>query len=576
MARLLATLALVSLASAQESSLPRGALHRLPVREITVFKDGHALLLHEGTLPVDAAGDVHLDHLPAPVMGTFWPFSSDPAVKLKAVVAGRKKVLTERPALSVRELLEANVGAEVFVEECDGRKYACKIAGLPQRNPAAPEAVAEPVAPGNLVLLETLEGCRAVAVDRIRDLTFRGKFRKTLEVEQVRNVLTLKLDRGTRPAGEPARVGVLYLQKGVRWIPSYKVDLDDNGKAAVKLQATLLNELADIQDVTLNLVIGVPSFAFKETVDPIALQQNGSGVARLSSYFENNARTAYALSNAVQTQVARMGEHRGAAIHEPGAAGDERVADGSRNEDLFVFTVRGISVRKGECMVLPVAEFGADYQDVFALDIPIQPPREVQRNVSGAQQAELERLLHSPKVAHKIRLANSGAAPFTTAPALVFRKGRVLAQGMMTYTAPGGRVDLALTSAVDVAVRKTEEQKDRVRHALTWRGSAYDRIHLTGGIRLTNQRPAPIEVEVTRYVLGEAETADPGSRVETVNLLEDDRFLPPQAGVYGGWYAYNWPWWWQHLNSVSRITWKVRVEAGQEAQLHYAWHYFWQ
>ena len=73
---------------------------------------------------------------------------------------------------------------------------------------------------------------------------------------------------------------MFYLQKGVRWIPSYKLELDGQGKAVVKLQATIINELADLEDVSLNLVVGVPTFTFKDTLDPMSLQQS---LAQLSS-----------------------------------------------------------------------------------------------------------------------------------------------------------------------------------------------------------------------------------------------------------------------------------------------------
>ena len=90
------------------AAVPARALEAMPVREITVFKDGHAFVLHEGTMPTNEAGDVVMDTLPAPVLGTFWPFSSRPDVELTAVVAGRRSVTVERTALSLRELLEAN------------------------------------------------------------------------------------------------------------------------------------------------------------------------------------------------------------------------------------------------------------------------------------------------------------------------------------------------------------------------------------------------------------------------------------------------------------------------------------
>src|SRR5687767_11765040 len=86
---------------------------KLPVREVTVFKDGHAFVAHQGVLPTDASGNVVMDYLPAPVIGTFWPYAKD--AKLAGVVAGRRLVKTERTALAIRELLEANVGATVEI-----------------------------------------------------------------------------------------------------------------------------------------------------------------------------------------------------------------------------------------------------------------------------------------------------------------------------------------------------------------------------------------------------------------------------------------------------------------------------
>src|SRR6266566_9555548 len=91
------------------------SLARMPVKEITVFKDGHAFLLHSGKMPTDAAGNVLLDALPQPVLGTFWPYSADKNVKLTSVTASSRKVKVDRTALSLRELIEANLGASVQI-----------------------------------------------------------------------------------------------------------------------------------------------------------------------------------------------------------------------------------------------------------------------------------------------------------------------------------------------------------------------------------------------------------------------------------------------------------------------------
>src|SRR5450830_1617208 len=41
-----------------DEAAPLSALSKMRVREVTVFKDGHALMLHEGRMPVDESGDV--------------------------------------------------------------------------------------------------------------------------------------------------------------------------------------------------------------------------------------------------------------------------------------------------------------------------------------------------------------------------------------------------------------------------------------------------------------------------------------------------------------------------------------
>ena len=73
---------LITAAAIAQQPAPLSALARMPVKEITIFKDGHAFLLHEGQMPTDAAGNVIMDYLPAPVLGTFWPYSSNKDLKL--------------------------------------------------------------------------------------------------------------------------------------------------------------------------------------------------------------------------------------------------------------------------------------------------------------------------------------------------------------------------------------------------------------------------------------------------------------------------------------------------------------
>ncbi|HTE17699.1 MAG TPA: hypothetical protein VK689_04870, partial [Armatimonadota bacterium] len=341
----------VALPAAAAPAPPASALARLPVREVTVFKDGHAFVLHQGQMPVDGAGNVVMDYLPTPVLGTFWPYSADKDTPLSSVVASVRRLRVERTALTLRELLEANVGVAAVITEVGGLKYDAVIAGFPQRDGEELEATSPPNAgemlpqKGGVVLLRTARGVKVVPIERIIDVTFKEKHNTRVADEEFRSLLTLKMDWAGRPAKKTAPVGMMYLQRGVRWIPSYKVTIDGAGNAVVKLQATLINELTDLQDVTANLVVGVPTFQFADTPDPVGLQQ---AVAQLGRYFQPNSPTALGLSNSIMSQAGgfggRFGETRGDAPAGPPADLGPVVAGTEKSEDLFVFTVKHVSM----------------------------------------------------------------------------------------------------------------------------------------------------------------------------------------------------------------------------------------
>jgi hypothetical protein len=569
-------------ALAVEKAAPLSTFGKLPIKEITVFKDGNALVAHEGKMPTDDHGNVLMDYLPAPVLGTFWPYSAEKRARLTSVVASQKRVLVERTALTLRELLEANVGAEVIITEAGTNSYPATIAGLPARSAEEQAAVNPPNSgehlpeKGSLILLKTAEGLKALPIERIQEVTFKNAHQPAAANEEFRNLLTLKLDWGKAAPAKSANVGLFYVQKGVRWIPSYKVEMGDDGQAAVKLQATLVNELADLEEVSVNLVIGVPTFAFKDTLDPMALQQN---LAPLSQYFQaepgRNSPLASQFSNAIMSQqMARMGDYRAAPGPELGGELGSEVGEAGKSEDLFVFTVPHVSLKRGERMVLTVAEFSLPYKDVFTLELPFGPPPEVRANLNDEQQRELARLFSTPKVMHKLRLTNNSKYPLTTAPALITRSGRVLAQGLMTYTSTGANVDLPITTAVDFQVKKSDVETKRTPDAVHENGSSYTRIDLAGKITVASHHAQKVDLEVTRFILGAPDSADHEGKVEKLNVFENGEFLTG-ASSSSWWSWYGWPSWWNYFNGVGRITWKLNLEPKESVELEYQWHYFW-
>ncbi len=550
----------------------------LPVREITIFKDGHAFVLHEGEVTANQQGEVELDHLPMPVIGTFWAYSSDPKARLASVVASRRMVSVPQTPLTPIEMLEANVGARVLISENGEQEYQAKVLGIPLRrgdeflhnedvDRVSDMALRMPER-GSHVLLEVEKGVKVVNVDRISGLTFLDKPQGKVLREEIRSSMRLRFGGKQRPEAT-AEVGMVYLQKGVRWIPSYHVEIDGAGSAHVRLQATLVNELADLDEVTAHLVIGVPSFAFADTVDPISLQET---MVQLSSAFQRDNQTAFAFSNAIMSQqiaVAPRGAH--VARERPIIDLGPDVATGGKHEDLYVFTIEGVKLAKGERMVLPVAEVTLPYRDIFKLELPFTPPPEIRSHVNNQQQAQLARLFQTPKVKHNLRLDNTSRQPLTTAPALVFERGRLLAQGLITYTASGSSSDLEVTTAVDISARCSDREVKRTPDATRWSGSSLDRVDLEGSVQLVNHRGLAIDLEVERQVLGHIDSAGLLGTFEQ-NPVNQSGWM---AATPWWWSSYNWPHWWYHVNPVGTVEWTLKLEPEEAVEIPYSWHYFW-
>lgn len=520
----------------------------LPVREVTVFKDGHACVVREAPWPVGAGDAFVIDELPTPVLGTFWPFASGGA-RLVAARAGRTKVAVEAIATDLRQIARANVGRDVVVFTADKERVEGRLVDVPASRPDA--------ADGSLLLVQTASGTRALPLPQVRDLEIRGGFAGRVSADEPRERLTLAID-GRSGAGT---VGVMYVQKGLRWVPSYRIDIDGAGRAAVQFEATLVNDLVDLDRALVHLVVGVPRFEFEGLVDPISLQEE---IAQVAAAGRQTADLRNLLSNSLRTQAAGW---FGGGDPEPSPA----VTDAAATEDLFVWTLRDVTLAKGERLVVPVAAFELAYRDVYRVDLPFAPPMEVRQGLSGDRAVEVARQLAAPKARHVLRLQNRADAPLTTAPALVLANGRVLAQARLPYASKGREVDLEINVAIDVRVEQADRELRRDPGPIRFGDESFGRVDIAGTITVSNGKAAPILIEVSRRVLGLVGEVGQDGKAQQLDLVQ-----AWHAGSQPGWWGWwNWPHWWFAHNGFAEFRWQFELPAGASRALEARWYYFW-
>lgn len=567
------------------------------VTHVTAFKDGHALVMARGKATLQD-GWCRTTEVPAPLLGAFWGFVSDEKLRVDRISAELVETQESRPCLSLDEMIEANAGKDVVItEKLSGDppatvQHAGKLLGILKHESKREEKGMAPGAdqydrygnyrsnpsvavtrevPAELeasfVMVQTADGVHLVQRGNIQSMAIGDKapVTTTVKKEKQRTVsMHVAAEKGAAPA--EAEVGLVYVERGVRWIPDYRVELLENRQARLSLQATIINDLADLEDVELNLVVGVPSFIMAGEMSPMALRESGLW---LSSYFSPPGRggdggSTY-LSNAMMSQ--RAGPTRG---ETSAVGGGPDVPSEGQMEDLFLYSQPHFTLKKGGRAVVQLVQVTVPCEDVYTWDIPSVPPPEMWENVNRDELRQTIAALSGAKAMHKVRLTNTGSVPWTTGPAAVFKKGALLSQQLMTYTSLKNQVDLPVTIATDLNTKKEETETGREPNALTINRTNYAKVVLHGKITVTNFKNKAAKVYVRRLTLGKATAATAEGKIVQVNAIESDELL----GEGGRAYWWSWPGWWFRANSVSRISWEVNVPAGESVTVEYDWYYY--
>jgi hypothetical protein len=545
------------LATPQDDLDPAAAPMKVEIKEVAVFKDGHAFVLAEAMVPPRTGWHVTLD-VPEAILGTLWTVSGSPKARVDEVRAGWEVAEEKKPCLTLQETIEAALGQDVILTLNDAgpqpRTLEGTVAALPKlqlENPSREN-------PTDAIQGETVHVRTPAGIEVVRKAAIVAiRFKKEVPLEKTARVpkrrILVKVSAAADAGADPIPVRFLCVQKGLRWIPEYRVELLAEKKVRIALQGTIVNDLADLRGVQASLVVGIPNFMLKDSLSPMALRHALAGMAQHFAY--DNNRMGNDLSNAVMTQVARFDERRA-----PPAAADaslDLLAKTTSADEYFLYSRPGLTLRKGDRGSVPLFEGTFAYEDTYQLKIGPVPPR----FIAGDRHDELQHALRSPKVVHGLRIRNASTVPWTTGPAMLMRDGRALSQDLVRFTPPGGETILPVAEMADLLVRVRDSEQNRTSNVKI-DGELYTQVFMKGTVTLSNPRKAPLTVEVERTFYGKAEKVDQGGASDAFDFAET-------PGLRG-----SWPYWWRAVNGMFQATWKPVVEPGKSVELTCDWSYY--
>lgn len=530
---------------------PLGAAAQTPrpvhtqVSRVALFKNGLGFFLRHGELPAEP-GRVRIGPLPAAAHGTFW-LSFDPSVKFSNLAAIEEKVPEQRDAVTIPELLRANVGKRVRLEFAgqppsflEGVIRHYSQPEFPQANPymaGGPSTSPQggPSRPsGEVVVVATDDGIAAVNSSIINRVVFLEE--PTLRVAADTVSIALEGELTATAAEQP--VAVSYLSKGITWVPSYVVDISQPNEALLSAKAEIINEIEDLDNVHVDLVTGFPYLQFGDIITPLAKKEDLSQflTALGRGYSEGRRPPEYA--GVAMQQRSDLGA-RGPSGPPPTPIYGSAAA-GVSAEDLFLYPLDGVTLKRNSVGYYPLFTERVAYEHIYEWDIPDYVSQEDRYQERPAEEKR-------EIVWHSLRLKNSTRVPWTTAPAETMQNGQILGQATLNYTPVGGETVLKITQALGIQAEETELETEREIEVVRRYGSSYDRVTIEGELRLKNFVAEKVTVRITKTLTGEVQTSAPEARVEKL-----------AKGL-------------RQENPRSRLTWQIVLESGEEKEISYVY-----
>lgn len=511
------------------------------IKRVAVFKNGYVFTYREGITPTKN-GWAYTNEVPIGVMGTIWGYSSLANVKIKQLLASESEKAESARVAGINEILLLNEGGRIrFTDGYDSNKIYQGTYEIISPNRGLKSAFEDGgrVLPAEnvIIALKTETGTIFFPVGSVRNVEIVGQPKYVKTVTTKENRLAIKTEGAAD--GQAVNLGVAALERGIRWIPSYRIEArgEPIKEARLELEAVLINELADLNDSEVYFVVGVPSFAFQDTLSPLSLNQTFAGV---SSYFQTGGRNAGAnfASNAIMTQQVQTNYSAdGADVSAFQSSPEEERAASLSAEQLYLYKTDQMNLKKGERTSLRLFSMTVPASEVFEWTVADAPQTDAEYSSRPNPGQDL-----SKGIWYALRLKNQTGMPLTTAPAITFREWKPLGQDLIRFTPNGGENILRVSPATEVIGTHALEEKGRetVNLRINNTTQSFDLITVEGKLKIRNVKKQPVEMIVTRNVVGEIVSTTDNGKIsrEGFNL--------------------------QSLNPNSRVKWNVVVPSGEK------------
>lgn len=490
---------------------------------VSTFKNGTGFFVKKMTVNAQD-GSYMLTQIPQATFGTLW-FDA-PNNSFKSITAEIGDIKENQPVKSLEDLIRAN----------QGKRANLKIRGEEESHTGLIEKVE-----GDLLIFKTDKGqWLSTSIGAIYIVQLIEKPNTELERTQSKRVIDMRF--ANKNANQTLEM--MYLQKGISWVPSYLIDINAENKAKLILRSTLLNDAEDLKNATVNFVVGIPNFAYSYLTSPLSSTE---GVMQFINTL--NGQSNYSGQSLSRADITSQSMSNMMIVDEDSGDDTSLVPlEGQQVGDLYFYTAKDVNLPQGGRGFYDVLEADLEFEHLYKVTLNANSTYSVgyQNSYSFEQSRNL--------VIHSIRFKNTSKYPFTTGTAMVTETkdgiAQALSQDKLNYVPVGGTTKLKLTVAPNILVEDSEREISRESLSKQIDDYNYDLIQVEAKVKVHNYQDKEISLNICRNITGNTKKSNEEWEVK--------KLLSNKSG----------------LNSSNDLEWEITIPAGKTKEIIYSYEIY--
>lgn len=514
MLRLLTSIIFIS------TNLLMNAQSSIDIEKLVVFTDGNSYVTKEGIIEVkDKFYILKDDQLPIPRYGTF--YVNDTGKSLKYVSSAPEVDIANSQPKSILSVLSMNKGKMVELET-----HEEVIRG----------SISD-VFHGYIVIKTNHE--LIVKIDNIRSFRFLEAlnidsgdhsssisreydiYGREVKKEKIKSKLKLHFDSDGRK-----EIHMSYMQKGISWNPNYRLNLKNKDKASLSLQAEIINDIEGFEQAEIELVVGEPNFHYHEYLTDLIDYSN-----ILDPYYEKRSGSNGLYNSSIS-------------LYEVGIIlKDDKH---TKFHDFQIHRLENVSLEKNSRALFRIYEEEVPYKHIYECEL---------QSIDFSKSYNNNRTKEEPnKVYHCIQIENTTNALLSKGSVFIFEgedeESRPIAQSNMAFIPVMGQGSIKLTENNEIEVNRNERIVKRQEEEVEFWGREYYKAYIGGTIKIVNYNKQKVELFIDSEIIGEINGKNPKMEI----ISQKQPFHSP--------------------NYLSKVRWKVSLDAGETKEINYDYQVF--